>query len=463
MRKLFLLMTAGLFAVNAGAQHKTLSSHVELGAMNTPVVKTNSTDFTMGVSPYVSNVPATSSKNTVGGSRWYNHAETMGEYREYVTGIPVDIYDTSLSTFYPMWQDSTVLYDNSTRGIQFLTFGQVFHPQSPLFNDENNAPSNHAEIMVDNSQSYTIDSVKVTGWYNRSNNGYVDTLIFSFVYENNVQDFSYWSMQTNNHNVDSFVGLLWSLDDYGVEPITQVPYGIGGSFLSGLRIKVPLNDATYADSVLVNNSIYLHQIAVAPGLALAPGKKAAVTVTFKSGTSYIAGDPISNYNYFLTALHETIENQHENHVTGDLNMLQVVPKDTSGWTLNATLGLYVPGVAWTPGFRELINFSWKVNCASCNYVGTSVNETGIIRIADAYPNPVSSELSVPVTLSESAPVTITLVNTLGQTVREVNLGKIAANQPVVGKISTANLAEGVYFYTVNAGGNRITKRVIVSH
>ena len=77
-----------------------------------------------------------------------------------------------------------------------------------------------------------------------------------------------------------------------------------------------------------------------------------------------------------------------------------------------------------------------------------------------YPNPANDQVNIAYTLVNSAAVTATLTNTLGQVVATQK-----APNGTSGNITfnTNTLAEGVYLYTVEANGNRTTGRIVVAH
>ena len=97
-------------------------------------------------------------------------------------------------------------------------------------------------------------------------------------------------------------------------------------------------------------------------------------------------------------------------------------------------------------------------------VASSVKNTITnFELGAARPNPAQSQFTVPVTLKAAAEVSVTLTNPMGQVVSTQNLGKVAAGQTAAAVFNTSALANGVYFYTVEAGGERTTNRVVVSH
>jgi len=77
-----------------------------------------------------------------------------------------------------------------------------------------------------------------------------------------------------------------------------------------------------------------------------------------------------------------------------------------------------------------------------------------------YPNPFTGTSTVKVNVRHTSPLTLEVVNMMGQMVYSVDAG-IA--QPGMNKITIdgTKLTPGIYFYTVKAGEAEITKKMIV--
>ena len=97
------------------------------------------------------------------------------------------------------------------------------------------------------------------------------------------------------------------------------------------------------------------------------------------------------------------------------------------------------------------------------YMHVSVGTIPGITVGEVYPNPANTFINVPVTVKESTNVSVTISNVTGQVVRTQNMGTIAAGNMSIASINTADLANGVYIYTINANGGRIAGRIVVSH
>jgi len=88
-----------------------------------------------------------------------------------------------------------------------------------------------------------------------------------------------------------------------------------------------------------------------------------------------------------------------------------------------------------------------------------------------YPNPFNPETWIPFQLAKSAEVTIRIYNVAGQLVRVINLGQKTAGRYLDKKRAAywdgrnahdEKISSGVYFYSINAGNFRATRRLVVA-
>ena len=86
--------------------------------------------------------------------------------------------------------------------------------------------------------------------------------------------------------------------------------------------------------------------------------------------------------------------------------------------------------------------------------------TNKVELSFAYPNPTSGLTAFNFTLSETANVTYSLSNVIGQKVEVQNFGKVSSGSHNI-KFNTANLNAGIYFYTLEVDGEKFTRKLIV--
>ena len=115
--------------------------------------------------------------------------------------------------------------------------------------------------------------------------------------------------------------------------------------------------------------------------------------------------------------------------------------------------LYVDESLFTVPFGN----STVINC------DLSVDNSGKLNnfsISQNYPNPANNVTTISVELEESADVTVTITNLVGQTVSEMNAGNLKSGLHEI-NLNVSELSNGIYFYTVEAGNNSLTRKMIV--
>jgi hypothetical protein len=80
---------------------------------------------------------------------------------------------------------------------------------------------------------------------------------------------------------------------------------------------------------------------------------------------------------------------------------------------------------------------------------------------NAYPNPANTNVNVNFSINESANVEMTVISVTGDVVYNNNFGSIAAGK-YSKNINVSELANGIYFYTLNVNGNVTTKKLVIS-
>jgi hypothetical protein len=93
----------------------------------------------------------------------------------------------------------------------------------------------------------------------------------------------------------------------------------------------------------------------------------------------------------------------------------------------------------------------------------AVPETERVLLGAAFPNPANTSINIPVALQQSGTAHVTLSNTVGQVVAQLDLGRMNAGVMQLASIPTGKLPEGVYYYTVTADNGRARGRVVVKH
>jgi hypothetical protein len=88
------------------------------------------------------------------------------------------------------------------------------------------------------------------------------------------------------------------------------------------------------------------------------------------------------------------------------------------------------------------------------------SSNGNLQISQNYPNPFNKTTSVNVTLKYSKNVSFDVFNTLGEKILTQNYDKLSTGTHTL-TIDGSKLSAGVYFYTIKAGNDSITRKMIV--
>ncbi|MFI5222617.1 MAG: T9SS type A sorting domain-containing protein, partial [Bacteroidia bacterium] len=95
-----------------------------------------------------------------------------------------------------------------------------------------------------------------------------------------------------------------------------------------------------------------------------------------------------------------------------------------------------------------------------NVVGIEDTKNEQFTLSQNFPNPFKGTTTFPVTLNSSSDVSITVMNVMGQVVSTNKFEKASSGVHNF-EIDLSNLNSGVYFYTVESNGYKMTKRMMV--
>ncbi len=470
MKKLLLMMAAGGFCLNASAQ----SANNSMVKMNRVNDASKITRFEEKVQKIMANNGARlreANKATVGGSRWYNYVEHLGLINSAVFNNTVMPY---------MWfkPDINGIYGQTGGGvaadtIDFVSYAMTFDALDSAQDNFNDLVYT-GSIGLTNTESYTLDSVSVYGAYGRNpaKTSVVDTLRMSFIYGNGGatnMPFYYFTGMMADYGVDTVrFGAIWHNPALNVA--LKFPNATGPT--PAVIVKDVILTAASVNDTDANG---FNKFSVAPNMTVPARNYVGMTVTFKTGDTYTpyvdtafvgSLNPSVPFNFgmFRPLFFEENSGGFPTYKAGNWNMghIKFMPESPS-WD-----SLYVPAVAYTaPLTYEFPYVDFKVSCATCKNVEnlnpTSVNDVKIAQVGNAFPNPVSGEVRIPFTMTSTAAVNVSITNAVGAVIATQNMGKYNANQSGTAVFNMSGFANGVYFYTVDANGQRITKRFVVAH
>lgn len=506
MKKSFLLFTAAILNVSAFSQ-ELLKRSVVLGSGQQDARAES--QLTLGAS--MSHAGAGGAHRTTtgpGGGRWYNYADSILSLNTSVLGVD----NTSLD----LWQDTTAIwgYGGTTPSYsltagEWTSLGLGFSPVTSAWNNGAVFPS---EIAITATDPYTIDSVKVFGFYERNIStpakvAVVDTLVITLV------------QGSGSATADLATGLAYSSgtlpSHYGVTSISilsmyhdslnnragksggaiAVPWPTPLPVPASQVFKYPLISTDTISTGTIGPDGTLGKSYPRPGRAGDPvisfpvpaGSFAAASISFKSGDNtypafptrdtvrYMGTTGTCKYDAFSPIIYFATDASGTNPA-----FPPYLVASASDWTMGyfkregindaSSGGLYIPNWGWTTGggatasALQYPDIWFHVHCAACvltSATSLEVKNTSITDDVTAYPNPANDELNVSFSLNKSASVSITLTNMMGQVVATQNMSNVASGKAV---FSTSELPTGVYMYTLLANnGERTTGRVVIGH
>jgi len=454
MKKLLLLSAlASVASTGVMAQHAMPSAKAERSVSLT-ASKTSGTSIVK------------TAKTTASGTRKYDH----------------EAYTASLATSafnairVPIWKDSTIgqAFTSGLGVVNYSSVGQSFYLFDDIWNDETN-PSFNGQIKVTGADAFNVDSVSIMGMYIggvKSGASDVDTLEISlgvqpagYVY--------YWLRSTSAwaapYLASSGKDTLYVPSPINVDSANRRTGSMPAATAPNLHWKVPLDKAMLVSRDVTDFTTFAFKV---PSTFTVPaGNQLLVTYTFRTGAaSWSPSDTIDEYNHFAAGYAfpgapGASDVQPYKWYDGDHSMsLLMFSTDTSFYAPTLVIGATNDP---TKFFAQYLLNTVTVSCASCGLVGddtgTAINEVSALNNIKAFPNPSNDKINVSFTSKQSATVSVSISNMMGQVIATENMGAIAAGLNKVATFNTASLSSGVYFYTVEANGQRMTSRFTVTH
>lgn len=391
---------------------------------------------------------------------------------------------TSQGYFYTITSDSTVKNSTGSASNGVFGMGYSFDPTSGAY-DSSNGDLRNLEYVPDfkvrKSNPYTIDSFYVQMDYLRNNPSasVVDTLMVDFVRTAPANPLAF-KLQYAASAAGAKINPGDSIIRFADATYDPARNRLSDSIPATYRYRYTklLNAAFYADS----NANGVYEVQFPMNFSVDSNEKVVAYVSFHSGATYPVGTAIANANSMKLYAYvpfgaNTYVTQYGQDYTSFLwatkQSKYAPPYSPYNYQGHRVL---IPSAAYTdPTPYGIPLMQFHVKCPTCKTatggttpggggggVGVSNVNAGISEIA-AVPNPASDRLAISFTLGTSSDVSVSLSNTIGQVVATQKAGRIAAGQRGNVEFSTSQLANGVYFFTVEANGQRTTNRVVVAH
>lgn len=461
MKKLLYLVVGGAISFSASAQEAAQTNVPKIGILK-------ETHNFVEVNAPARTTPA-AAKTTASNPRWYTPYDI-------INALNNSVMDNAANrNFFPMWFDSTmyIKYSNNPTpsSVNFASGGVVIDPigaPNQMFNDV--SFNNTNTMQVQSFDSYTIDSIELTGAYVKNQNrptSVVDTLVLSIAPQ---QGFRYYTRSQATGNLSWITTYLPSGRDTlsffvsDGDSVNRCAFSdVGDSAVDRKIIKIPLTDADRDTINTQNNTITVRtwRFEVPGGFTMPAGARIGATVAFKSGDTWVPRvDTIQGFHHFRLlsgAIDEAAPMQYNLYTPlMDRNHSSLMFTTNGRYTATMVLeGVNGP----TSYVYEHNRIGVHVVCSSCWVLDVKNTEGALVK-AGAYPNPSVSYVNIPFELSSAADVTVTVSNTLGQVVRSEKVANTAKGEVT---FNTNSLNNGMYLYTVDVNGQRTTGRFTVAH
>jgi hypothetical protein len=376
---------------------------------------------------------------------WLNYASSMDAYLGGGTAGPAELNSNYL------FVDSTVQGEfgaGSFSSVWVHHLGDILDVKSDVFDVVDG-------INWDGTVSYQVDSMSIVYAYTRNVTA-IDTLVVT-VLTNNVTSSLYSSgfiaPTATNYGTDtlSFKTLNYSMT-------TNAPTGSGRK-----TFKVPLTD-------LDSSSNFVEKaFAIPGGMNVNAGKLFAASVTFKPGYTYASEDHIDDYNAFFFASYEengattfpTYFDCNYQSAACDYNSSSIVPQDVRYGTAGGWNGRFIPSYAYTDAYAfEHHLISYRVTAPPPSGVGINEVAANGFSLNQNQPNPFNGQTTISYSLNKGAEkISVQIFDVTGVKLFERNDSNVKAGNYSV-DVNTADYAAGLYFYTINVDGQKLTKKMI---
>lgn len=166
-------------------------------------------------------------------------------------------------------------------------------------------------------------------------------------------------------------------------------------------------------------------------------------------TNFTVGGSYDGDNYWLYTAQDVME-------SGAGTVTYKIPATTSKpWSPTST-GLDAIEHYYTDGMQ----FIHPVDYVAVPLGNKSIKTADAFSVSQNYPNPFNANTTINVNITEASNLNFAVYNVIGETVINRTTTNAVAGQHTF-TVSANDLTPGVYFYTVTAGKNKVTKKMIV--
>jgi len=384
---------------------------------------------------------------------------------------------TSIDTFLvsTTYDTLSTVYDSTLLSIDSTLLSSTYDTLSVTYDTISPAPN----LVVDTI--YDIDTLNV---YDYTFNYDIDTVYN--IDTINVFNYNFNYDYVSNPTVDTLIvevarlpanSPAYYITDAQVDGFRAVNYSSSQNALNVAQkqvIKIPLNDAFYADSTL--EGYHVTTLALPTPITVAGAAQNNPTasrqllvsgISFKSG--YIApfGADLDDHSVYYVPLIRESTSTPAYYEASIWNMTHVATSTVrynlspgaSGWN-----GLYLPRVAFNGGALTQSNLEIEYKVTAVNnfaFVSSNLEVASGVKVSQNMPNPARDITAIDYTLPTSADVTFRVFDITGKEVYASNEGVKSEGTHRL-HLNTSDLSGGMYYYSVLVNGNvASTKKMII--
>ena len=409
-------------------------------------------------------------------SRWYNYGKAIATYNSTKSTLPGEFMSTDTL--------ARVKWSDGCTAPNIAAIADVFGPFTVVFND--GAVAANGTPLITKRDKYFVDSLEFYCAYKRHTAAnIVDTLIFDVVVNSTIHVYYFANTDINTYmkiaNPTAADTLSWI--DMPFDSVHKYNY------LNISTKKTYKKLLTESDSVTIPNTNGIVLIPMAlPGLDTCNASTYVQTsVRFSPGLAYTMNDTLNGVkqhnnsmeflsfedvvtaspNYYATMYYmpRNYSKTAQQWSVHDYNVSYIVPQWIAHNQSKYWNGEYLPSFYFmstqngtpTYGYHHHMIYYHAI-CKTCFSMGIEENQKSTSNLGNAFPNPNDgNSISIPVNCTTNNG-TLTIANSLGQIVSSVN--NIASGAQNI-TINTANLNNGIYFYTLESNGAKTTKKFSV--
>lgn len=312
---------------------------------------------------------------------------------------------------------------------------------------------------ISNATRYSVDSVSIQYGYDRASApGIVDTLV--------VRVFSVTRPTFKRSAQTIYYNPTYSSTNYGIDTVSmrKIDYDF--------RTNRPIIDAAVQSKVIslpltpADSTSEGKVKAFKVGVNVNPGDLAVAVVEFHPGFTWTLNDTINkigNAFYMMsTNEHGSIAgNGWPTAISNDWNQSSIIQGEAryDRFAANSALkGIYLPAYVFTqPGFsfdQHIVGFYATATAGVAN-----ISASGV-KLFQNMPNPFTGSSSIRYEMPTAGKVSLEIVDLSGKVVYTESA---MANKGVnTFNVNSSNFSKGVFFYSLEVNGERLTKKMVVT-